>query len=98
MKIYYTPYADQYDDVSDNYLSYENKLFDAFQLKSNHNCNELAEKIAESYFSDHDGWEAVWPLPFTLWYYEDTAETERVFLGTYSVEMEAVPQFNSCRN
>ncbi|EKS29278.1 hypothetical protein [Afipia felis] len=50
----------------------------------------LAESAAEDFYNEHDGWEARWPLEFSI--YE--GET---FLGCFSVDMESQPHFYSSR-
>jgi hypothetical protein len=47
----------------------------------------MAEDAAQDYFDNHDGWESTWPLTFVI-LDEDLNE-----LGSFVVEMEAVPQF-----
>lgn len=61
-----------------------------YTLESNWVLEELeyiAEDCAEDYHSNHDGWEARWPLTFTI------ATEDETILGTFEVEREARPQF-----
>lgn len=47
----------------------------------------IAEEIADDYFSNHDGWEASWPLNIYIW------DDKHEYIGACSVEMEAQPAF-----
>lgn len=47
----------------------------------------MAEEAAADYHSNHDGWEASWPVEITL-YRMDGSE-----IGRYKVEREAEPVF-----
>ena len=47
----------------------------------------IAEAAAEDFFHNHDGWEASWPIEFSIF------EAGDKFLGTFSVDCKAVPQF-----
>ena len=46
-----------------------------------------AEFAAEDYHSNHDGWEAEWPLTFAMYDPNDQ------LIGRYLVQREAVPEF-----
>lgn len=46
----------------------------------------MAEHCAEQWHSNHDGWEATWPVEFRV--YEDDIE-----VGRFSVDREYVPHF-----
>lgn len=48
----------------------------------------VADDFGEYYWDNCDGWEASWPLTVTI-YYDDEP------IGTFDIEMEAVPQFHS---
>jgi hypothetical protein len=50
-----------------------------------------ARYCAEDYHSNHDGWEASWPLTFVI-LDEDLNE-----LGCFLIDREAIPQFNIVR-
>ena len=50
-----------------------------------------AEYAAEDYHSNHDGWEATWPLTFVV------LDDELNELGRFSVDREAVPQFHASK-
>jgi hypothetical protein len=50
----------------------------------------IAERCAEHYWGEHDGWEANWPLTFTLHETEDGPEVGRMI-----VDMEPVPHFTA---
>lgn len=52
----------------------------------------LAEECAENYHSEHDGWEATWPLTFAMHETEDGPERARM-----NVEREAVPSFTATK-
>lgn len=75
MKIYYTVEKDIFDDHQ------------YFDVDGPDDYGYYAEKIADYYYSNCDGWEAHWPLVFTLWKDKDT------LLGKFTVIMEAVPTF-----
>ena len=47
-----------------------------------------AQEVAQDYYDNHDGWEASWPLEFSLHETEGGAE-----LARFVVEMEAEPVF-----
>ena len=51
----------------------------------------VAEMAAEDYHSNHDGWEASWPLTFVI---TDMGGNR---LGQCLVERETVPQFRASR-
>jgi hypothetical protein len=53
---------------------------------------DQAVDAAEDYYSNHDGWEAKWPLTFTIYESEEGLE-----VAAFDVEMEAVPQFTASR-
>lgn len=68
----------------------EYALDDFYNIESNWNENQgeyLAEDCAEDYHSNHDGWEAYWPLTITL------AREDETIIGTFSVEREHKPEF-----
>lgn len=50
------------------------------------NWSMIADELAEHYHSNHDGWEATWPLELRV--YKDEAEVAR-----FSVEREYEPSF-----
>lgn len=76
-KIYYT-----LEPEFDDYLFIENNPW-------MDGITEWAEKAAENYHSEHDGWEANWPLHIWLWHEDATA------IGCYLVTLEAVPTFRA---
>lgn len=47
-----------------------------------------ASDFAEDYWNNRDGWEATWPVVFSI------AEADGTFLGKVSVECEHRPHFN----
>lgn len=47
----------------------------------------LAMICGRDFFHEHDGWEASWPIPFQLF------DSDGMPSGTFSVDMEAEPQF-----
>jgi hypothetical protein len=49
----------------------------------------IAEQAAEDYHANHDGWEDYCPLEFSIWLEDGTP------LGTFSIELEAVPTFSA---
>jgi len=51
----------------------------------------IAEKAAEFDHGNRDGWECKWPLTYRIW------DTDGLLLGTYSVDIEAVPEFFASR-
>lgn len=50
------------------------------------NSSWVAEDAAEDFYNNHDGWEATWPIEFSIFSGEK-------FVGTFSVDCEAVPHF-----
>lgn len=54
------------------------------------NPENQAVDAAEDYHSNHDGWEARWPLTFAIYETEDGPE-----VGRFTVEREYEPQFNA---
>lgn len=48
----------------------------------------LAEIAAEDFHNGHDGWEYQWPIPFRIF-------MEDVFIGEFSVDLEAEPVFHA---
>jgi hypothetical protein len=48
----------------------------------------MAQEAAQDYWDNHDGWEASWPLEFSLHETEGGAEVAR-----FAVQMEAEPVF-----
>lgn len=48
----------------------------------------LAEKAADDYFDNHDGWESDWPMDVEIF-------SDGKSLGIFSVDMETVPQFSA---
>ncbi len=50
----------------------------------------LAEKCADDYHSNHDGWESSWPLTIAIRETEDGPTIAR-----FSVDRETVPQFTA---
>ncbi len=51
-------------------------------------AENLAQECAEDYHSNHDGWEASWPLTFALYASKDGPE-----VGRFEVEREMEPTF-----
>lgn len=67
-----------------------------FSLKSGfplamHDLWVICDECAEDYWSNHDGWEARWPLEFQIF---ETEESENP-IATFEVDMEAIPTFSS---
>lgn len=52
--------------------------------------NWIAQDAAEDFYNNHDGWEASWPIDFSIFSGEK-------FVGSFSVHCEAVPQFSAYR-
>ena len=52
----------------------------------------IAQDAADDFFSNHDGWEASWPLIITLHTIKGGLEKSRMI-----VDMEAVPTFTAQR-
>lgn len=50
----------------------------------------VAQRCADDYHSNHDGWESSWPLDFTLY---ETENGDPV--ATLEVEREAIPEFTA---
>jgi hypothetical protein len=48
----------------------------------------IAEEAAQDFHSDHDGWEADWPLTIAVM-------KDGEVLGKFTVEREAVPEFQA---
>lgn len=57
---------------------------------THHNWRDLAVDAAEDYHSNHDGWEATWPLEIVLYESENGVAVAR-----FEVERETVPQFHA---
>lgn len=51
-------------------------------------ARHVAEKCADDFHSNHDGWECSWPRTFTLHETEDGP-----VVATFEIEREAVPLF-----
>lgn len=51
---------------------------------------DVAIDAAEDFHSNHDGWESVWPMDFTIYESE-----EGPAVGRFEVERETVPQFHA---
>jgi hypothetical protein len=49
----------------------------------------VAEAAARDFFSEHDGWEASWPIEFSIFNVDDG------FIGAFKVYCESVPQFSA---
>ena len=63
---------------------------DYFELKSNWGDSEgewIAREAAEDYHSQHDGWEASWPITLII-RRENGSE-----IGIYDIDREYVPEF-----
>lgn len=52
----------------------------------------VASECAEDYYSNHDGWEAKWPIEL-----EVLSRADGSVLGRFSVSMEIEPHFYSIR-
>lgn len=74
-KIYRPDYSQTVDDA----FEYESRTF--------HDLKFVAERFAEVYHSDHDGWECSWPIEFHI------ADGDGKFLGVVEVERETRPEF-----
>jgi hypothetical protein len=62
---------------------------DAFEFETNwteNNLEELAEATADNYYSEHEGWDASWPLTFQLF-------TTKKNLGRFKIQLEFDPLF-----
>lgn len=55
-----------------------------------HDPDDMAVDAAEDYHSNHDGWEARWPLTFAIYETEYGPE-----VGRFTVEREYEPQFSA---
>jgi len=67
---------------------------DARELKSDWDKDDLefvAQEAGEDYHDNYDGWEDTWPIEIVL--LDEVGEE----LGTYTVHMEAVPEFSAYR-
>lgn len=51
----------------------------------------IAERCAEDFHSNHDGWECSWPREFVLWGSEEGGEE----LGRFEIDRETVPVFSA---
>lgn len=51
---------------------------------------DVAVDAAEDFHGNHDGWESVWPVDFTIYESEDGPPVAR-----FEVERETVPQFHA---
>ncbi|MBF0675557.1 hypothetical protein [Pseudomonas sp.] len=51
----------------------------------------IAEEAAADYHSEHDGWEARWPLKLMLWLPDGTE------IGAFTVEREYEPVFSASK-
>ena len=60
----------------------------AFEPDSNEMDRWMAQEAADDYHSNHDGWEATWPLTFSLHETEDGPEVAR-----FEVERECQAVF-----
>jgi len=90
IKIYYT-----LEPEFDDYLSIEDVFEGNVSIEANPwmgDITDLAEKAAEDYYSEHDGWEASWPCHIWLWKEDATP------IGCYLVTLEAVPTFRAWRS
>ena len=48
----------------------------------------IAEEAAQDFFHNHDGWEAIWPVEFTLF-------NDGQRLGCFTVDVEPQPIFHA---
>ena len=67
----------------------DQEIEDAFEFETNFDKSTLGwivEEVAEDYNRDHDGWEASWPLTFTLFINGRS-------LGSFKVDREFEPTF-----
>lgn len=67
---------------------YDIELPDTYDLTRPMEQTLIAERCAEDYHSNHDGWESNWPLTFALHATEDGPEVARL-----NIDREAVPHF-----
>lgn len=69
-----------------------------YSIETSYNINDsfslecIAKLCAENYHSEHDGWEAAWPLDITLYESEDGPA-----IATFEVNREAEPVFYARR-
>ena len=59
----------------------------SFDVSSEDNVHRIVEDMADDYHTNHDGWEANWPLTFVIL---DEGNHE---LGRYLVDRETIPSF-----
>jgi hypothetical protein len=71
---------------------YEMTTHDAWVITDPDDHEHLAEKCADDFHSEHDGWEANWPLRITLY-----ATKTGPAVATFEVEREYEPRFNAMK-
>lgn len=69
-------------------LTHSEKSFHELQTTQDGFDRWMAQEVAADYHSNHDGWEANWPLEFALHETEGGPE-----MGRFEVEREAEPVF-----
>ena len=65
----------------------------SYEFQSNwkrDNADWIAEDAADNFHSEHDGWEASWPMKLSIVFDDGTIET-------FEVERETVPTFSAAR-
>lgn len=82
-----------YGRAEEGYSSrYQVTVRGAYDLTDESDQVSLAEEAADDYHSNHDGWEASWPITFALAATEDGPEVAR-----FEIERETRPEFHACR-
>lgn len=77
--------------LSENDWEYETYDVPAKQTRLCFDHRDLAEKCAEYYHDNHDGWESSWPCDFRIY------DADRNFVGCWEVDRESMPVFHAGR-
>ena len=73
------------EDSLEELFEYESFLY--LDKKDMRHLTNLGRAMAEDYFSNHDGWEASWPITFHIF------DGKKELIGKVEVGMETEPVF-----
>lgn len=77
-------------DEYESEARHQHKVQGSWSLADSWDCRMLAQEAADDYHSNHDAWEAPWPLVFALYGSEDGEEVAR-----FSVDRELQYRFTA---
>ena len=78
--------------INDADGEYRHSIKTSYNIDGSFGSACIAEQCAEDFHSEHDGWEAVWPLDITLYESEDGPA-----IATFEIERECEPVFYARR-